>query len=824
MAAATDAPTRPVLTADHINRLEGARIKIVSGDGSNKGKGFGRPYYSQALFAMSAPIATNEIPTMAVDHKWRFYVNPDFVDRLTADEIAVGLLHEVNHLLRVHPDRAAAIGVSPEESKMWNIACFPAGTLLPGGVPIESVADIVNDFDGELVSITTQAGVVEATPDHPFFVRRLRYRNHYPIVTHDPEWVGAGDVAERDYLCAPRLLDKRADDRIDLAGYAVKHTRAGTTKVGISNRTVRSIPLDADVAWLIGLYVAEGDSSPNVRFSLGSHETDLMDRVEKIADKIGFSASRSVKGSRAAVNLGAVVFGRWLKENCGESAATKRIPKVILHHADAAVRSAFLEGLVAGDGCQRNWNADGSHRNWTVATASKALMHDVILLLAQDGLGGHSRVQAQRERSIDGTPLPDGWLYGVTWNPKGVRSSERVLNGKAITSHSHRWRADEDGVWYPITKIERRRFVGTVYNLTTDSHTYVAHSYLVHNCDAEINQDIISDGFEMPDWVVLPQSFGAPDGLTAEEYFALLRKKVEQQQQADGGSGEGAGQDGEGDDDGGSGDGSGGGSDSSDDGQQSAGASAGEQAPGDCGSCAGGKARGWENSDEPGIGASHGETIRRAVAREVIAHAKSRGTVPAGLRRWAEDLIGSKVDWRAVLGAMIRNAVAQTQGKVDYTYTRMNRRTTGQVIFPALRAPVPDVVTVVDTSGSMSQQDLAEALGEVEGMIRQTGCGAGNMRVISCDAATGTVQRVTTARQIELEGGGGTDMRIGINDALDLKPRPNVIVVLSDGYSPWPDQPTAIPVVVGIVGANEGAHQDEFGIPEWIPTVFIERD
>ena len=155
-------------------------------------------------------------------------------------------------------------------------------------------------------------------------------------------------------------------------------------------------------------------------------------------------------------------------------------------------------------------------------------MRDVVLLLAQDGLGCHTRVVPQRPRTIDGVhPLPIGTLYTVRWNPDGPSATARLLNGKRIRSTSHRWRADADGVWYPITRLARRPFKGVVFNLSTPSHTYAAHSYLVHICDLSINDDLLAAGVPLPAGAVTPAAFGLTEGGIEEVYYAALAQETD---------------------------------------------------------------------------------------------------------------------------------------------------------------------------------------------------------------------------------------------------------------------------------------------------------
>ena len=220
---------------------------------------------------------------------------------------------------------------------------------------------------------------------------------------------------------------------------------------------------------------------------------------------------------------------------------------------------------------------------------------------------------------------------------------------------------------------------------------------------------------------------------------------------------------------------------------------------------------------QPGLSPWQSRLLCRQVAQDCVRHAREPGTVPAGLLRWAEQVLQPVVDWRRVLAAELRRAVADTAGAVDYSYRRPSRRASvaGQVVLPALRRPVPEVAVVCDTSGSMTEELLATSLAEVEGLLRSLGL-ARQLRVLACDTAVAPARRITSARQVELVGGGGTDMGAGIAAAAALRPRPAVTVVLTDGYTPWPAQPPrGIRVVVALLGddAPDG--------PDWARAVRV---
>jgi predicted metal-dependent peptidase len=221
--------------------------------------------------------------------------------------------------------------------------------------------------------------------------------------------------------------------------------------------------------------------------------------------------------------------------------------------------------------------------------------------------------------------------------------------------------------------------------------------------------------------------------------------------------------------------------------------------------------------------------MRAQVAGEILDCArKGIGTVPSNWKRWAEELLEPTVDWRRVLAAEVRRGVMSVAGCVDYTYRRPSRRASASpdVVLPALQKPVPEVAIVCDTSGSMSGDQLTTVLSEVEGLLKGIGLRGSGVRVLAVDAAVQTVRRVSSARQVELVGGGGTDMGKGIAAAAALRPRPSVVVVLTDGMTPWPAQaPPGMRVIVGLIDGPLGiGSSGTWRPPAWARVVRINED
>ena len=94
------------------------------------------------------------------------------------------------------------------------------------------------------------------------------------------------------------------------------------------------------------------------------------------------------------------------------------------------------------------------------------------------------------------------------------------------------------------------------------------------------------------------------------------------------------------------------------------------------------------------------------------------------------------------------------------------------------------------------------------------------------------VGEVTTQRGRKLSGldnaGGGTDMRVAYKAVHEMLPkqRPTNFILLTDGYTPWPDEDERVPGVqylAGIICADEQYEGLSERIPAWITPVHIPR-
>ncbi len=306
--------------------------------------------------------------------------------------------------------------------------------------------------------------------------------------------------------------------------------------------------------------------------------------------------------------------------------------------------------------------------------------------------------------------------------------------------------------------------------------------------DIEINPDIRDMGMKLPGQPLFPSTFGLDDHdkKLMEEYYHLIPDEPGQ------GKGKGKGKDKPG------------------------------PGSGECGSCAGGKPRDYEDpAPGEGEGLSEGEReiIKRQVAKEIEATVKQQGNVPAGLRRWAETLLHPQVKWTKELAAQVRRSMIEVMGKQDRTFRRLSRVASalgGGVVLPGSKSHIPSVAIVFDTSGSMGQSDLAKSITEAKGVLQAIGGAGFGVTTISVDCAVGGVRKVQRVSAIELSGGGGTDMGIGIAAAQEVTPKVDVCIVMTDGYTPWPSEAPPFKTIVCLT--QKGAENQ---VPSWAKTIIV---
>jgi predicted metal-dependent peptidase len=358
-----------------------------------------------------------------------------------------------------------------------------------------------------------------------------------------------------------------------------------------------------------------------------------------------------------------------------------------------------------------------------------------------------------------------------------VPVSTDLIDSMAVDSH---WRLYYNDAWVATHTVEENAtlLIHEVGHLLRDHEgrrkTAGIRDHRRWNTasDCEINDDLDAEGLPLPGDPPLPRKYGLPGGDTAEIYY----KGLPTSPPADG-------------------------QDATDGAPQSW---------HDCGSGAHGERRFWElpGDDEqeggvPGVDRLKAELVRRDVARLIDTMSPFAGDVSLGWRRWARATLAPKVDYMATIRHAVRRGLRDsTLGRYDRTYRRPHRRQAcyGEFIMASFYQPRPRPGFLIDTSSSMEDSQLARAVSEMASLTRQLGYGA-DVLVACCDAAVHDVRKVFTGTQVELYGGGGTDMGVGLRTFIERKGPPiDLLVIVSDCRTPWPEEAPPFPVITIRVG------------------------
>lgn len=176
----------------------------------------------------------------------------------------------------------------------------------------------------------------------------------------------------------------------------------------------------------------------------------------------------------------------------------------------------------------------------------------------------------------------------------------------------------------------------------------------------------------------------------------------------------------------------------------------------------------------------------------------SRGTIPAFAQRIFKELRKPQTDWRTILNDFIQEEV------VDYSFSPPDRRFYDSPFFlPDFNGKedmVEDILFMIDTSGSMSDEMITAAYSEIKGAIDQFD---GKLKgwLGFFDAAIIKPKPFVNENEfkaIRPAGGGGTDFQIifeYVYRHMRDKP-PASIIILTDGYAPFPQEKLAFGIPV----------------------------
>lgn len=187
---------------------------------------------------------------------------------------------------------------------------------------------------------------------------------------------------------------------------------------------------------------------------------------------------------------------------------------------------------------------------------------------------------------------------------------------------------------------------------------------------------------------------------------------------------------------------------------------------------------------------------KRAVAGAKDA-AKAMGNMPAALERFVDSLLEAKVPWQDKL----RKSMSKKLGRDTTNWNRPHRRRyiTQGIIMPTYNGfGAGHIVFAVDTSGSMSDDELRQALGECDKILAD--CNPEGVTLIGCDARVETVHELQDGDRLannipRIGGGGGTSFVPPFKWCEENNVKPDTLVYFTDTGGTFPDEEPNFPVI-----------------------------
>lgn len=356
----------------------------------------------------------------------------------------------------------------------------------------------------------------------------------------------------------------------------------------------------------------------------------------------------------------------------------------------------------------------------------------------------------------------------------------------------------------------------------------------------------------IPD-TMIAEDMGYPMNRTAEEYYQMLIKDLDDEQKQkpppqSGGSGDDSDQQG-------SGSGSGGQQDRQDqdgnDGQQNADGNADVirrrledmEKNGGCAGCDSDPAD-PDPDAAPGVErlpADQAETFLDPILREFDKQAEQAGSRHPGVlhgytkRAIEEARKPVRIPWETLLAQAIDQQIWAALGhsSTDWKSPAGYNPWPHPLMKMSTRKPQLTAAVIADTSGSMMPDDMETVVSVIDDLLTQADNLADDeVRVLAVDTHVDDLESVRDiseiARKGGLGGGGGTDMMEGIRYlAEDRHEQHGVILVLTDGYTHVPEEnpwPQAGNVVFMVIGGRDQVEPVCEQMPDWVNAIPVPND
>jgi predicted metal-dependent peptidase len=173
--------------------------------------------------------------------------------------------------------------------------------------------------------------------------------------------------------------------------------------------------------------------------------------------------------------------------------------------------------------------------------------------------------------------------------------------------------------------------------------------------------------------------------------------------------------------------------------------------------------------------------------------AMQNGKLEGEMARMVDYLLQPKLPWRMLLARFM-----SMTARDDYSYSRPSTRRGDPAVYPSLRSHETNVVVVIDTSGSISADEIQEFISEIDSIKSQV---RARITLLTCDSNLNYgcpwifEPWDEFAVDVEIRGGGGTNFKPAFNWVEEQDSNPDLLMYFTDAEGVFPEAEPMYPVL-----------------------------
>ncbi|XOA43216.1 MAG: ribonucleoside triphosphate reductase [Candidatus Nealsonbacteria bacterium] len=373
----------------------------------------------------------------------------------------------------------------------------------------------------EMLFIKSEQGrSIIVTDNHPFIIRRngketeieskdVKEKEDFVFSAHIPSLVSKEELFSKRYLFLAEELLKNNYQKFFLEGFEwqdfLKNWR-GSSKVegtlstsNSANSLDNKLELTEDLGYLVGIFITEGHYDA-WRLVISNDDEEIIKRIRGICASLGvrsYMRENEERTKQIAISSSTLklVFEKIFKIKALNR--NKNLPLDVLNYNIDFIKG-LIAGIIDGDGTVDPKDKSHASSQILIRVVSRTMLEQLAILLQFLGIIGRSGASTEdigKKNIFKGKEIIQNYpLYRLSFSKKSGVDFPSFKYQKAKTAKKH-WRAEK----YDWNKVLNNKFTtiadDTIFDITTESSTFLANGLLVHNCMGWDLYDLLLRGF-----------------------------------------------------------------------------------------------------------------------------------------------------------------------------------------------------------------------------------------------------------------------------------------------------------------------------------------